>query len=57
MALHFKSNNLMHTLGEDFQFANSRMWFKNFDKLIKYINDRPEYGVKLIYSTPGAYIK
>lgn len=41
MALHFRSNTLMHTLGEDFQYANARMWFKNFDKLIKYINDRP----------------
>lgn len=33
------------------------MWFKNIDKLIKFINDRPEYGVKIIYSTPGNYIK
>lgn len=53
MALHFRSTNLMHTLGEDFQFTNSRMWFKNFDKLIKFINARPELGVKLQYSTPG----
>ena len=32
------------------------MWYKNFDKLIKFINSRPELGVKLIYSTPADYI-
>ena len=25
----------MHTLGEDFQYTNSRMWYKNVDKLIQ----------------------
>lgn len=34
MSAHFRSNTLMHTLGEDFHYANARMWFKNFDKLI-----------------------
>lgn len=46
----------MHTLGEDFQYTNSRMWYKNVDKLIKYINSRPEFGVTIAYSTPGEYI-
>lgn len=57
MAQHFRTSTLMHTLGEDFQYADARMWYKNIDKLIKYINVRPEYGVKIIYSTPGAYTK
>lgn len=57
MALHFRSNNLMHTLGEDFHFVSARMWFKNYDKLLKYINDRSaQYGMKIIYSTPSQYI-
>jgi hypothetical protein len=43
----------MHTLGEDFQYTNSRMWYKNIDKLMKYINNRPEFGVKVIYSSPS----
>lgn len=56
-SVHFRSSHLMHTLGEDFHYANARMWFKNIDKLIKFINARPEFGVKLIYSTPSKYIK
>jgi hypothetical protein len=32
------------------------MWYKNTDKLIAYINSRPEFGVKLVYSTPGQYV-
>lgn len=55
MALHFRSTNLMHTMGEDFHYANARMWYKNIDKLIKFINSRPQYGVKIQYSTPGLY--
>lgn len=31
----------MHTFGEDFTFANARMWFKNLDKLFNYINSKP----------------
>ena len=53
---HFRTSNLMHTLGEDFTYTNSRMWYKNVDKLIKYINARPEYGVRILYSTPEDYI-
>lgn len=57
MALHFRSSNLMHTLGEDFNFINGNMWFKNVDKLMKYINDRSsQYGVSIKYSTPAEYI-
>ena len=57
MANHFRATNLMHTMGEDFTYTNSRMWYKNMDKLIKYINSRPEYGVKIMYSTPPDYIE
>jgi hypothetical protein len=41
MSLHFRTKNLMHTMGEDFQYANARMWFKNMDKLVNFINARP----------------
>jgi lysosomal alpha-mannosidase len=33
------------------------MWFKNVDKLLKFINDRPEFGIKIMYSTPSAYVE
>lgn len=57
MANHYRTVNLLHTLGEDFQYTNSRMWYKNVDKLIKYINDRPDFGVTVKYSTPSDYIE
>ena len=56
MANHFRTTNLMHTLGEDFMYTNSKMWYKNVDKLIKYINNRPEFNMKIMYSTPQDYI-
>ena len=56
MSNHFRTTNLLHTLGEDFQYTNSRMWYKNVDKLINYINTRPEFGMTIKYSTPTEYI-
>lgn len=53
MALHYKSKNLLHTLGSDFQWASARVWFKNMDKLIKYINSHPEMGLTVKYATPS----
>lgn len=47
----------MHTMGEDFHYANARMWYKNIDKLINFINSKPEFGVKFKYSTPSTYVK
>ena len=41
MSLHYRTTNLMHTMGGDFQYSNARLYFKNTDKLIKYINARP----------------
>lgn len=46
----------MHNFGGDFQYSNAKIYFKNIDKLMKYINSKPDYGVKLIYSTPDEYI-
>ena len=44
------------TLRKDFTYTNSRMWYKNVDKLIKYINALPEYSFRILYSTPEDYI-
>ena len=54
MALHYRHSDLMHTMGEDFQYSNAFKYFKNVDKLIKHINNHPEWGVNLFYSTPLA---
>lgn len=56
MASHYRSANLFHTLGDDFHFSNARMWYLNFDKLIKKINSNSSYGVTLKYGTPSDYI-
>lgn len=37
-ALHYKSGHVMLTMGDDFNYQNAEMWFKNLDKLIKYAN-------------------
>ncbi|CAG5096373.1 Oidioi.mRNA.OKI2018_I69.XSR.g14587.t1.cds [Oikopleura dioica] len=53
---HFKGNNIMMTMGSDFQYRNAFMWYKNLDKLIKYVN-AADVGLNLIYSTPSCYMK
>ncbi len=32
----------MMTMGSDFQYENANTWFKNLDKLIKYVNAEVE---------------
>lgn len=34
----YKTNHIMLTMGEDFQYENAHRWFKNLDKLIHYVN-------------------
>ena len=31
----YRSNNILITMGEDFNYQDADMWFKNIDKLIK----------------------
>lgn len=35
MSGHYKTNNVIITMGEDFNYQDANMWFKNLDKLIK----------------------
>ena len=46
--------NIMWTLGSDFMHENSNEWFKNLDKLVKYVN--ADGRVKVQYSTPSMYV-
>ncbi|KAJ9591913.1 hypothetical protein L9F63_001515, partial [Diploptera punctata] len=55
-AKYYTSNNIILTMGSDFHFQDAIMWFKNLDKLIKYVNAADEH-VNVIYSTPSCYLK
>ncbi|XP_068150676.1 lysosomal alpha-mannosidase-like [Drosophila tropicalis] len=55
----YRTNHVMVPMGDDFQYENAEVNFKNMDKLIKYVNARQTEGsrVHLLYSTPGCYLK
>ena len=51
-------NHIMFTMGDDFQYQNARMNFKNMDKLIKHMNEKSDQtGIHLLYSTPDCYLR
>lgn len=52
---HYRANNIMLSMGSDFQYANANSWFKNLDKLIHYVN--LDGRVNVFYSTPSIYTK
>ncbi|CAF4180139.1 unnamed protein product, partial [Adineta steineri] len=54
----FATNHIMMTMGSDFHYENANLWFKNLDKLIKYINAQQTNGsdVNVFYSTPSCYV-
>ena len=43
--------------GEDFNYMNANMLFKNMDKLRNYFNKNSSYGLNILYSTPSCYLK
>ncbi|CAG0884875.1 unnamed protein product [Cyprideis torosa] len=54
----YLTNNVMLTMGNDFNYQFAESWFKNLDKLIKYVNEGSEtHGVNVFYSTPSCYLK
>ncbi|OQV16536.1 Lysosomal alpha-mannosidase [Hypsibius exemplaris] len=57
-SLQYKTDNLIITMGNDFNYQNAHVWFKNLDKLIKYVNAKQTNGSKinLFYSTPSCYL-
>ena len=59
-AKHYKTNNVLLTLGMDFHYQAAHTWFKNIDKLMKQVKQmEAEEGLKvnMIYSTPSCYLK
>lgn len=47
------------TMGSDFQYENANLWYKNLDKLIRYVNQKQSNGseVNVLYSTPSCYLQ
>ena len=54
---HFRTNHVAITTGMDFHYTAAHAWFMNLDKLIKYINEKMDTGVHVMYSTPTCYLK
>ncbi|CAG9760144.1 unnamed protein product [Ceutorhynchus assimilis] len=54
----YTTNNVIITMGDDFNYQDAESWFVNLDKLIYYVNQLQLSGSKynLIYSTPSCYV-
>ena len=52
----YRTNNVMLTMGNDFNYENARHWFKNLDKLIRHVK-KTHKNVDIFYSTPSQYLK
>ncbi|RXG58374.1 Lysosomal alpha-mannosidase [Armadillidium vulgare] len=54
----YKTSNVFVTMGADFQYVYAGSWYKNLDKLIKYVNELQSNGsnINLVYSTPSCYL-
>ncbi|KAM6972243.1 LOW QUALITY PROTEIN: lysosomal alpha-mannosidase [Aplochiton taeniatus] len=55
----YKTRHIIMTMGSDFQYENANLWYKNLDKLIRYVNGLQATGskVNLLYSTPSCYLQ
>uniref|UniRef100_A0A8D8PLF5 Alpha-mannosidase n=1 Tax=Cacopsylla melanoneura TaxID=428564 RepID=A0A8D8PLF5_9HEMI len=53
---HYTSNNIVITMGDDFNYQYAHRNFKDLDQLIKYVNKRQD-SVYAFYSTPSCYLK
>lgn len=48
-----RTNHIMWTMGDDFQYQYAESWFKQMDKLIHHVNK--DGRVNALYSTPSLY--
>ncbi|XP_067011637.2 lysosomal alpha-mannosidase [Anabrus simplex] len=55
----YSTNNIIMTMGEDFNYQDANMWFRNLDKIIRHVNSRQGNNseVNVFYSTPSCYLK
>ncbi|XP_055376592.1 lysosomal alpha-mannosidase-like [Condylostylus longicornis] len=59
MTKYHKTKNIMLPMGDDFNYQDASMYYKNMDKLIKYSENRKvgDKDVNIFYSTPSCYLK
>ncbi|XP_024541409.1 alpha-mannosidase isoform X1 [Selaginella moellendorffii] len=50
----FRSNHIMWTMGQDFNYEQANTWFKQLDKLVHYMNK--DGRINVFYSTPSIYV-
>uniref|UniRef100_A0A0D3HB24 Alpha-mannosidase n=1 Tax=Oryza barthii TaxID=65489 RepID=A0A0D3HB24_9ORYZ len=48
-----RTNHIMWTMGDDFNYQYAESWFRNMDRLINYVNK--DGRVHALYSTPSIY--
>ena len=53
----YRTNNIILTMGNDFNYQHAEMWFTNLDRLIRYVREKRGSEVNIIYSTPSCYLK
>lgn len=62
----YATDHILMTMGSDFHYTNANSWYRNLDKLIKYVNSKNQFSetgkkgrkqLHLIYSTPSCYLK
>ena len=53
----YRTNNIMLTMGDDFNYEDAHGWFRNLDVLIDSVNKKYSDSFKLFYSTPTRYVE
>ncbi|XP_054159740.1 lysosomal alpha-mannosidase-like [Oppia nitens] len=51
------TNQVLMTMGDDFQYLEAKSWFTNMDILIEEINKKYSDSIDIFYSSPDCYIK
>ena len=51
----YNTNNIMLTMGMDFNYQAAHAWFMNLDKLISYV-PQADNSINIFYSTPACYL-
>eukprot|EP00039_Didymoeca_costata_P021082 m.343349 g.343349 ORF g.343349 m.343349 type:complete len:972 (+) comp22716_c0_seq1:109-3024(+) len=56
VASYSHASDILFPYGTDFWFQDAPVPFENMEKIMKYINNRPQvFGLELVYSSPKAY--